>query len=244
MECLNMSKTSKAEYKSELDQAMEEVDEWGEDESPETLSEAEQLAHSAERPKLRKDGEHKGSDVKRPKPLSPRQVLFTTGVIQGKSLRQAYRDAYANDTGSDASISASANKLMNDPRIKHILQEAWEETAEHLSEDLSASKRYVLKGLLALSKKAKQEGTKLKALELLGKASGLFTPSDVQDKAVVTADQLKRELSGHMKLLEQGKANVLDVDAKRLNTRMPVAHEGRVNEGILVPPPVPDPHLA
>ncbi len=221
-----MSKASQAEYKSELDQAMDEVDEWGDDESPETLSEAEQLAHSAERPKRRKDGEHRGSDVKRPKPLSPRQVLFTQGVIQGKSLRQAYRDAYGNDTGSDASISASANKLMKDPRIKHVLEEAWEETAEHLSEDLAASKRYVLKGLLALSKKAKQEGTRLKALELMGKAAGLFTPTDVQDKAVVTADQLKRELAGHIKLLEQGKANVLDVDAKRLNTVMPVAGEG------------------
>jgi len=225
-----MGKTSKAEYKAELDQAMAEEENWGEDVDLDDLSEAEQLAHSAERPKLRKDGEHKGSDVKRPKPLSPRQVLFTTGVIQGKSLRQAYRDAYANDTGSDASISASANKLMNDPRIKHILQEAWEETAEHLSEDLAASKRYVLKGLLALSKKATQEGTKLKALELLGKASGLFTPSEVQDKAVITADQLKRELSGHMKLLEQAKASVLDVDAKRLHASIPVA--GAQEDGV------------
>jgi hypothetical protein len=243
MERLNMNKTSSEQYRAELEQAMAEEENWGEDVDLEDLSEAEQLAHSADRPKLRKDGEHKGSEVRRPKPLSPRQVLFTQGVILGKSLRQAYRDAYANDTGSDASISASANKLMKDPRIKHILKEAWEETAEHLSEDLSASKRYVLKGLLALSKKATQEGTKLKALELLGKASGLFTPSDVQDKAVITADQLKRELSGHMKLLEQGKANVLDVDAKRLNTLKPVEQEGRVNEGILVPPPVPDPHL-
>ena len=213
-----MSKASKAEYKAELDQAMEEVDEWGAEESPDTLSEAEQYAHAAERPKLRKDGLHKGSDIRRPKPLSPRQVLFCQGVIQGKSLRQAYRDAYANDTGSDASISASANKLMKDPRIKRILEEAWEETVEHLSEDLAASKRYVLKGLLALSKVAKQEGTKLKALELMGKAAGLFTPTEVQDKAVITADQLKRELAGHMKLLEQSKANVMDVDAKRLHS--------------------------
>jgi hypothetical protein len=231
MERLNMSKTSKAEYKAELDQAMEEQENWGEDVDLEDLSEAEQLAHLAEKPIRRKDGEHRGSDVRRPKPLSPRQALFTTGVIQGKSLRQAYRDAYGNDTGSDASISASANKLMKDPRIKHILEEAWEETAEHLSEDLSASKRYVLKGLLALSKKAKQEGTKLKALELMGKACGLFTPTDVQDKAVVTADQLKRELAGHIKLLEQGKASVLDVDAKRLHaTPMPVA--GAQEQGV------------
>jgi hypothetical protein len=222
MERLNMSKASKAEYKAELDAAMDEVDEWGDEDGHADLSEAEQYAHAAERPKLRKDGEHKGSEVRRPKPLSPRQVLFCQGVIQGKSLRQAYRDAYANDTGSDASISASANKLMKDPRIKRILEEAWEETVEHLSEDLAASKRYVLKGLLALSKVAKQEGTKLKALELMGKAAGLFTPTEVQDKAVITADQLKRELAGHMKLLEQSKANVMDVDAKRLNSVAPV----------------------
>lgn len=220
-----MSKASKAEYKAELDAALEEVGEWGDEDGHADLSEAEQLAHAADRPKLRKDGEHKGSDIKRPKPLSPRQVLFCQRVIQGDSLRTAYRNAYANDTGSDASISASANKLMKDPRVKHILEEAWEETAEHLSEDLAASKRYVLKGLLALSKKAKQEGTKLKALELMGKAAGLFTPTEVQDKAVITADQLKRELAGHMKLLEQSKANVMDVDAKRLNSV--VAHEAQ-----------------
>ena len=220
-----MSKSSQAKYKSDLEAELADADWVDDDESPETLSEAEQLAQAADKPKLRKDGEHKGSDIQRPRPLSPRQVLFTQRVIQGDSLRTAYRNAYGNDTGSDASISASANKLMKDPRIKHILKEAWEETAEHLSEDLAASKRYVLKGLLALSKKAKQEGTKLKALELLGKASGLFTPSDVQDKAVVTADQLKRELSGHMKLLEQAKANVLDVDAKRLHASIPVEQE-------------------
>jgi hypothetical protein len=213
-----MSKASKGEYRAELEEAMDGIEDWAGDEDLADLSEAEQYAHAAEKPRLRKDGEHRGSDIKRPKPLSPRQVLFCQGVILGKSLRQAYRDAYANDTGSDASISASANKLMKDPRIKHILQEAWEETAEHLSEDLAASKRYVLKGLLALSKKAAQEGTKLKALELLGKAAGLFTPTEVQDKAVITADQLKRELAGHMKLLEQSKANVMDVDAKRLNS--------------------------
>jgi len=232
MERLNMNKTSRAEYKADLDQAMAEDDFVDDDESPETLSEAEQYAAHAERPKLRKDGLHKGSDIQRPRPLSPRQALFCQRVIQGDSLRSAYRNAYGNDSGSDASISASANKLMKDPRIKYILEEAWEETAEHLSEDLAASKRYVLKGLLALSKRAKQEGTKLRALELMGKASGLFTLSDVQDKAVITADQLKRELSGHMKLLEQGKANVLDVDAKSLNAPLKPVEQEQVQEGV------------
>ena len=211
-----MSKSSQAKYKSDLEAELADADWVQDDESPDDLSEAEQLAHLAERPRLRKDGEHRGSDIPRPKPLSPRQALFCQRVILGDSLRSAYRSAYANDTGSDASISASANKLMNDPRIKKVLQDAWGETVEHLSGDIAATKLYVIKGLIALSKKAKHEGSQLKALELLGKASGLFTPTDVQDKAVITAEQLKRELSGHMKLLEQAKASVLDVDAKSM----------------------------
>jgi hypothetical protein len=100
---------------------------------------------------------------------------------------------------------------MKDPRVQVALNDAWGETVEHLIDDLVASKRYVLKGLLALSKQAKQEGTQLKALELMGKACGLFTPVDVQDKAPVTADQLKRELAGHLKLLKGELSTVDDV---------------------------------
>ena len=232
-----MGKASRDEYKRELDAALENDGDWEADDGLADLSEAERLAHAAVEPRRRIDGTAIGSESIRPRPLSARQIAFVQGVIRGKSLRQAYRDAYANDTGSDASISASANKLMQDPRVKHALRNAWEETIEHLSEDVAASKRYVLKGLLALSKEAKQEGSRLKALELMGKACGLFTPTEVQDKAVITADQLKRELAGHMKLLEQAKASVLDVDAKsmtRLNGEpdtAPEVHEVRVNVG-------------
>jgi hypothetical protein len=221
-----MDQTKRSQYVQAVQEAEGEWDADIQESEMAGMSEAERMAHVADKPKRRIDGRPVGSDHRRGKGLTISQHRFVAGVIRGLSLRQAYREAFQNDTGSDASISASANKLMKDPRIKHILEEAWEETAEHLSEDISASKRYVLKGLLALSKKAKQEGTKLKALELMGKACGLFTPTDVQDKAVITADQLKRELAGHIKLLEQGKASVLDVDAKRLHDRMPVVGEG------------------
>ena len=52
-------------------------------------------------------------------------------------------------------------------------------------------------------KTAKQEGSRLKALELMGKAVGVFTP--VTDTVIIapTADQLKKELSGHLKLLKR-----------------------------------------
>ncbi len=214
-----MGKTTKAEYQAALAEA---GDHW-EKQSAVEQSEAEQFAHAlarnAPKPRRRVDGLPVASEHRRGQPLTIGQQRFIAGVIRGQSLRSSYREAFQNDTGSDASISASANKLMKDPRVQEALKEAWGETIEHLVDDVVASKRYVLKGLLALSKSGKQEGTQLKALELMGKACGLFTPTEVQDKAPVTADQLKRDLAGHLKLLRGEVASVQDVEATSFKQR-------------------------
>ena len=214
-----MSKTTKAEYQAALDEAEGQWD----DQSAEPMSEAKQLADAlaknAQKPKRRRDGLPVASEHKRGLPLSPSAMAFIQGVIRGESLRSSYRAGFKNDTGSDASISASANKLMKDPRVQAALKEAWGETIEHLVDDMVASKRYVLKGLLALSK-ADQPSTQLKALELMGKACGLFTPTDVIDKAPVTADQLKRELASHLKLLKGDRSSVQDVQATAFKQRV------------------------
>ena len=206
-----MGKTSKGELQTAMSEAEADWDLEEAEAEVSGLSEAERLAHLAGKPRLRVDGRPVGSDHRRGRGLTISQHRFVQGVIRGDSLRKAYREAFQNDTGSDASISASANKLMKDPRVARALEDAWGQTVEHLIEDIVASKRYVLKGLLALSKAGKQEGTQLKALELMGKACGLFTPMEVQAKAPITADQLKRELAGHLKLLKGQLVSVDDV---------------------------------
>ena len=214
-----MEQTKRSQYVEEVEQAGAEWDADIQESEMSGMSEAERLAHLAQKPKRRIDGRPVGSDHRRGKGLTIAQHRFVAGVIRGDSLRKAYREAFENNTGSDASISASANKLMKDPRVVRALEDAWGQTVEHLIEDIVASKRYVLKGLLALSKAGKQEGTQLKALELMGKACGLFTPMEVQDKAPITADQLKRELAGHLKLLKGQLVSVDDVQitSMRLN---------------------------
>jgi hypothetical protein len=212
MEAVIMGKTTSGEYQA----ALAEAGEHWEKQSAVEQSEAKQFAHAlarqAPKPRRRVDGLPVASEHKRGQPLTVGQQRFIQGVIRGQSLRSSYREAFQNDTGSDASISASANKLMKDPRVQEALKEAWGETIEHLIDDVVASKRYVLKGLLALSKDS-QPSTQLKALELMGKACGLFTPTEVQDKAPVTADQLKRELASHLKLLKGDRSSVMDVQA-------------------------------
>jgi hypothetical protein len=128
-------------------------------------------------------------------------MAFVRAKISGMSNADAYREAYPDDHSSNRVISANAYKLTRHPVISQMLEDAWGETAEALTEDLAATKRYVLRQLLALSKGAKQEGSRLKALELMGKAAGVFTPQADTEVAAPTADQLKRELSGHLKLL-------------------------------------------
>ena len=205
-----MSETQKPgrASKDELLAALEAVDmDEGEGwEEHADLSEAERLAAHASPPPMRVDGKPKGADnYTKPRPLTAPQMEFAKGMIQGKTMRQAYRDAYPNAKGSDQVITSSAYRLSRDSRIQHALQEAWGETIEVLSEDTASTKRYVLKELLALTKGAKQEGSRLKALELMGRAAGMFQITKEVETEKPSAEQLRKELSGHLKLLDNVK---------------------------------------
>lgn len=197
-------RATKDELLAALEAAHLPGDEW-QDEGPE-ISEAERLAAHAEPPVIRVDGKPRGTEeYKRVQPLTPSQMEFAKGCIAGKTMRQAYRDAYPNAKGSDQVITSAAYRLSRDERIQKALQEAWGETVEVLAEDTAATKRYVLKELLALSKGGKQEGSRLKALELMGRAAGMFQHATEVVAEKPTAEQLKKELSGHLKLLDNVK---------------------------------------
>jgi hypothetical protein len=169
------------------------------------ISEAEQLAISAAEPTKDNQGQIRGS-VTKLRPLTTQQMAFVENVIQGKTRRQAYRDAYPNNKGSDASVSACAYRLARDPRIARLIETGWSETVEALAEDRAATTRYVMRQLVGLSKAARQEGSRLKALELLGRASGLWRENTQSKDEPVSPDQLKRELASHLKLVSRKKA--------------------------------------
>lgn len=169
------------------------------------VGEAERLAAIAEEPHTRADGQVVGIAEGRAKPLTSQQIAFAQGVIEGKSRRQAYRDAYPNAKGADSTISACAHRLAKDSRIQRMIQAGWDETTEALADDVASTKRYVMRSLVALSKAGKQEGSRLKALELLGRASGMWQAQQAEAEKPVTAEQLRKELAGHLKLVSTAK---------------------------------------
>ena len=184
----------------------------GGDEAPE-LSEAERLVRDAVPPKRRKDGEIQGTPKQ--KPMTSSMMEFAKGLIEGKTQVEAYREAYPNAKANERTIKANAWKLSQDIRIQRMLQEHWGQTVEALTEDAVAVKRYVIKSLLDLSKEAKQEGSKLKALELMGKSVGMFKQAPQEEEESLTAEQLKQELARHLKLVGNTKritkAQIIDV---------------------------------
>ena len=198
---MSQDKISRSEYMAALQSASDEIDDINpmttpqdgdDDQDGPDMSEAERLAVDADAPRVRSI---------RQRPLTAKQLAFVRGVIEGKSQRQSYRDAYPDDRSADHSVSAAAAKLMKHPVISQMLEEAWSETVELLADDAAATKRYVMRQLLALSKTAKQEGSRLKALEMMARSAGLFREQVIDASPAPTAAQLKRELAGHLKLI-------------------------------------------
>jgi hypothetical protein len=159
-------------------------------ENPVTPSEAEQSGQSP-------------MALVRHREMTHNMRAFIAAKLQGKTSRASYREAYPNDRGNDNTVSANAYKLSKHPLVAKALADAAGQVDEALLEDMAASKRYVIQSLISLSRDAKQEGSRLKALELLGRASGAFTNAAPIEAPAPSAAQLKKELAGHLKLLKQ-----------------------------------------
>ena len=108
---------------------------------------------------------------------SAQQVMFIRGVLNGKTQKQAYRDAYPADRSNDRNICVTANRLLHSPKIKAFVESINSTAAELLADDRRETRWFVFRELFALSKQAEQERHKIKALELLGKSCGVFKPA-------------------------------------------------------------------
>ena len=144
-----------------------------------------------------------GVTARQPCAPSAQQVLFIRGVLNGKTQKLAYRDAYPADRSNDRNICTTANRLLHSPKIEAFVQGINSTAAELLADDRKATRRFVFMELFALSKQAKQERYKIKALELLGKSCEAFKPV-VKGAVPAPSEQiLKDALSKRLRLMRE-----------------------------------------
>ena len=124
--------------------------------------------------------------------------VFVNNILTGQSPAIAYKNAYNVRTDNHATIVASANKLMQDPRINTLLEALSEEYRRKVIDNAVATREHVMAELFKHARQAKQEGTQLKALELMGRAVGMFTDKVEQKVEEISTEKLKEELKTHL----------------------------------------------
>lgn len=137
--------------------------------------------------------------------LTSKMQVFVNNILSGQSPAIAYKNAYNVRTDNHATIVASANKLMQDPRINTLLEALSEEYRRKVIDNAVATREHVMAELFKHAQQAKQEGTQLKALELMGRAVGMFTDKVEQKVEEISTERLKQELQSHLSLLDNVK---------------------------------------
>ena len=177
-----------------------------------TKSEAILIAVAKSKPKTTSTGKVFGLKEKEPtKRLTANQQVFVQNILNGMTQLDAYKDAYDTRTESDATISVNANRLIKTPKVAALLGSLTDTFKEKIIQDAVGTRRYVMEQLYVHASAAKSEGTKLKALEMMGRAVGMFTDKVEQKVEQISTDQLKAELKSHLTLLD----NVAPITAKR-----------------------------
>jgi hypothetical protein len=149
----------------------------------------------------------KGSkDMTKEKPkhsgLTARQQAFVEAVSKGLTYSDAYRKAYGAENSTPQTISVEANRLLNNPKIAVLLERKLERQESVVLASKAATEAHIKARLLEHANEFKTESGKLKALELLGKSVGMFTDRVESTVIKQTPEDLKKQLSQHLALLD------------------------------------------
>lgn len=164
--------------------------------------------------KRTKSGKPRGMRVKETsnttnKRMTNKMIHFVNLLVSGNDHITAYSTAYDCSGSTRATIIGNANRLMRDSRITMQLESVLEATKQNVVESDASARRYVMQELFDKVNQAEtSESGKLKALELIGKAVGMFTDRVEQVTEVIDSDALKKELEGHLHLLDNVKKKV------------------------------------
>jgi hypothetical protein len=146
----------------------------------------------------------------RDKRLTAKMQAFASNIVQGLSPNDAYRRAYDCSNMGEASIVSEANRLLKDPRITLLLESFWKTLKENVIADQQATRRHIMSELYNHAERAgERTSDKLKALELMGRAVGMFTDKIESKTEEVNVDSLKRELESSLELLKTSKSKPL-----------------------------------
>ena len=140
----------------------------------------------------------------RDKRLTKRQLAFASNVIDGMTPVTAYMSAFKCDHLTSATIQQRVNDLLSDANITLLLQPLTQAKKELIINDDRMARRYVMNEWFKHSEDiAVPINIRLRALELMAKASGVFDTRAEQVTEAIDIDTLKQELDKSIALIER-----------------------------------------
>lgn len=133
--------------------------------------------------------------------LTDKMEAFAQGVTSGLSLSDAYRAAYVTDQMDPASVHTLAYRLMTDVQVRSRIEQLNREIEDNRRMMAVSDAEAALKTLRQMMQRADTDSVKVRAAELLAKASGMFT-----DKVEVTTsdrslDDIQQSITDRLRRL-------------------------------------------
>ena len=117
------------------------------------------------------------------KSLTPKQEKFCLLVSAGSSYSEAYRDAYRAEKMLPKTVHREACRLAQNSAVTTRLNRLKEDVESDTRATVVEARRWVLGRLQEEATYAGTAGARIRALELLGKAVGLFDELSSRDFA-------------------------------------------------------------
>ena len=140
----------------------------------------------------------------RDKRLTKRQLHFASNVIDGMTPVTAYMNAFKCDHLTSATIHQRVNDLLADSNITLLLEPLAQAKKEQIINDDRMARRYVMNEWFKHSEDVSAPpNIRMRALELMAKASGVFDSRAETTVEAIDIDSLKQELDKSLALISR-----------------------------------------
>ena len=133
--------------------------------------------------------------------LSPRRERFAQLLAAGEGQSAAYRQCFNADGMKPQTVWSEASRLAATPQVSARLGVLQAAQAVEIVHDMAAIRSSVLARLSALADGAESESARVRALELLGKASGLFEERPQNPAEQGSTIELRKRLETRLNLM-------------------------------------------
>jgi phage terminase small subunit len=126
--------------------------------------------------------------------LTAKQRTFASAIADGSDQTSAYKLAYEAQNMSPIAVWVESSRLRRHPKVALKIEELNAE-AEAVRRDLVVSREEaILARLEHEALNAKNDSARIRALELLGKAAGLFTEKIEIEQVERSAEAIERDI--------------------------------------------------